>query len=111
MTQIKNIEHLQFRRGTKEQLLRINPVLLPGELVYCTDDPQIKIGNGTSAYTALRPILPRENTTGLDEPPNTGKAYARYNRAWVDPDPSLWIPEAPKDGQEYTWNGSQWITG
>ena len=43
----------QFRRDTAANWTTANPVLLSGELALETDTAKFKIGNGTSAWTAL----------------------------------------------------------
>lgn len=43
----------QFRRGTEAQWSSANPVLADGELALSTDKGQFKMGNGTSAWSAL----------------------------------------------------------
>lgn len=44
---------LQHRRGTASQWVAANPVLAAGEMGFETDTTYMKVGNGTSAWTAL----------------------------------------------------------
>ena len=44
---------IQFRRGTAAEWTSANPTLAAGELGYESDTAQIKIGNGSTAWTAL----------------------------------------------------------
>ena len=44
---------IQFRRDTAANWTSANPTLLAGEIGYETDTGKLKIGNGTSAWTAL----------------------------------------------------------
>lgn len=44
---------IQLRRGTASQWTTANPVLSSGEQGIETDTGKIKVGNGTSAWTAL----------------------------------------------------------
>jgi len=44
---------IQFRRGTAAEWTAVNPVLAAGEVGYETDTGKIKVGNGSSLWTAL----------------------------------------------------------
>ena len=45
--------NIQLRRGTAAQWTSANPTLMEGELGYETDTGLYKIGNGSSAWSAL----------------------------------------------------------
>lgn len=45
--------NIQLRRGTASQWTSANPTLMEGELGYETDTGLYKIGNGSSAWSAL----------------------------------------------------------
>lgn len=47
---------LQFRRGPSAQWSAANPVLLSGEVGYDTDLDQIRVGDGSLAWTDLPPL-------------------------------------------------------
>lgn len=44
---------IQFRRGTAAEWSAVNPTLAVGEVGYETDTGKIKVGNGSSAWSAL----------------------------------------------------------
>ena len=49
---VKNL--IQHRRGTAAQWLTANPVLAAGEIGFETDTGKFKIGNGSTAWVALK---------------------------------------------------------
>lgn len=57
-----------LRNDTESNWLKVNPVLIKGEIGYCTDKQYLKIGDGTKVFT----MLPK-NTLGkvilFDDPP------------------------------------------
>lgn len=74
---------IQFRRGTAAEWTAVNPTLAVGEVGYETDTGKIKVGNGSSTWTALGyssegPVGPTGPTgpdgptgpTGADGPSN-----------------------------------------
>jgi hypothetical protein len=50
---------MQVRRDTAANWITVNPVLASGEIGYETDTGYLKVGNGTSAWTAL-PYTPSQ---------------------------------------------------
>ena len=44
---------IQLRRGTAAQWISANPVLAAGEIGTETDTGKLKVGDGTSAWSAL----------------------------------------------------------
>lgn len=59
---------LVLRNDTESNWIKANPVLIKGEMGYCTDKQYLKIGDGTKVFT----MLPK-NTLGkvilFDDPP------------------------------------------
>jgi len=49
---------IQIRRGTDSEWISADPVLLEGEIGYVTDTMDWKVGDGTSAWTALPRMNP-----------------------------------------------------
>ena len=66
-------------RDTAANLAAVDPVLLDGEIAVTIDINRIKIGDGTSAWSAL-PYLDVGNA------PNDGKLYGRLYDSWADLD-------------------------
>ena len=64
---------IQIRRGTSSQWSSANPVLASGELAISTDLEKIKIGDGTSTWSALSYInaTPSELNDIVDGAPAT----------------------------------------
>jgi len=54
---------MQQRRGTAAQWTAANPTLAAGEIGFETDTSKFKIGNGSSAWSALTYFA---NTAGLE---------------------------------------------
>jgi hypothetical protein len=52
---------IQLRRDTAANWTSINPVLLTGELGYETDTNKFKVGDGTSAWSAIRYAIVIDN--------------------------------------------------
>lgn len=96
---------MQQRRGTSAEWAAANPVLADGEVGYEKDTGVVKIGNGTSTWNQLSPILgssylpilgkayDSERLDGLDSTAFVQKSadtvYARYRgsgNAWPDTD-------------------------
>jgi hypothetical protein len=64
---------MQQRRGTAEQWTAANPVLAAGEIGFETDTNKFKMGNGSSAWSALQYFA---NTAGLEALLNDGAPAA-----------------------------------
>jgi hypothetical protein len=64
---------MQQRRGTASQWTAANPTLAAGEIGFETDTSKFKIGNGSSAWTALTYFA---NTAGLEALLNDGAPAA-----------------------------------
>jgi hypothetical protein len=47
------VSRIQIRRGTAAQWTASNPVLAQGELGYETDTDNVKIGDGSAAWSSL----------------------------------------------------------
>ena len=52
---------MQQRRGTAAQWTAANPVLAAGEIGFETDTNKFKMGNGSSAWTALQYFAMQQN--------------------------------------------------
>ena len=44
---------LVLRNDTESNWIKANPVLIKGEMGYCTDKQYLKIGDGTKVFTML----------------------------------------------------------
>jgi hypothetical protein len=64
---------MQQRRGTAEQWTAANPILAAGEIGFETDTNKFKMGNGSSAWSALQYFA---NTAGLEALLNDGAPAA-----------------------------------
>ncbi len=64
---------MQQRRGTAEQWTTANPTLAAGEIGFETDTNKFKMGNGSSAWSALQYFA---NTAGLEALLNDGAPAA-----------------------------------
>tara|TARA_R110000803_G_scaffold84892_2_gene151140 strand:- start:14 stop:325 length:312 start_codon:yes stop_codon:yes gene_type:complete len=53
---------IQTRRDTSANWASVNPILLEGEMGYETDTLKLKVGDGTSLYTALTYTISQTNT-------------------------------------------------
>lgn len=67
---------LQLKRGSSGTLGALTEALAAGEPVYCKDTKDLRIGDGTSLWSALKPLVIEANIDG--------KQYVRKDGAWVE---------------------------
>ncbi len=96
---------IQARRDTAANWTSANPTLAQGEFGYETDTGQMKIGDGSTAWTSLSYF-----GGGISDAPNDGTAYTRKSLGWSALVPSDLAQASATDGQVLTWNDSsgQW---
>ncbi len=96
---------IQARRDTAANWTSKNPTLAQGEFGYETDTGQMKIGDGSTAWTSLSYF-----GGGISDAPNDGTAYTRKSLGWSALVPSDLAQASATDGQVLTWNDSsgQW---
>jgi hypothetical protein len=92
---------IQIRRDTAANWTSTNPTLAAGEIGFDTTNNQMKIGNGSSNWVAL-PYASGGASVEIAETAPTGaesgdvwfnstdgRAYIRYDSAWVDLNPGI----------------------
>ena len=96
---------IKVRRDTAANWTFADPTLASGEIGFETDTNQIKIGNGTDAWTALdytsggasveisetAPAEPNEGNVWFNS--TDGRAYIYYDSTWVDLNPGIAGPQ------------------
>lgn len=77
---------IQLRRGTYAHFCKTNPVLAEGEAAYAYDIQMLKIGDGSTVYTALRPTYANGKIEILSLPQNAweGETAPYKQRVEVD---------------------------
>lgn len=92
---------IKVRRDTAANWISADPTLASGEIGFETDTNQLKIGNGSSAWTALdytsggasveisetAPASPDEGNVWFNS--TDGRAYIYYDSTWVDLNPGI----------------------
>ena len=71
---------IQLKRGTREALERVNPLLAAGEPCFVTDENRLKIGNGIDCWNDL-PYLFEDNVVNANthyDFPSIGKENVIY---------------------------------
>jgi len=98
---------IKVRRDTAANWISADPTLASGEIGFETDTNQLKIGNGSLAWTALdytsggasveisetAPASPDEGNVWFNS--TDGRAYIYYDSTWVDLNPGIAGPEGP----------------
>ena len=98
---------IKVRRDTAANWISVDPTLASGEIGFETDTNQLKIGNGSSAWTALdytsggasveisetAPASPDEGNVWFNS--TDGRAYIYYDSTWVDLNPGIAGPPGP----------------
>jgi hypothetical protein len=100
---------IKVRRDSAANWTSANPTLASGEIGFETDTNQLKIGNGTSAWTVLpyasgaggasveisetAPADPEEGDVWFNS--TDGRAYIYYDSTWVDLNPGIAGPTGP----------------
>jgi hypothetical protein len=98
---------IKVRRDTAANWISTDPTLASGEIGFETDTNQLKIGNGSLAWTALdytsggasveisetAPASPDEGNVWFNS--TDGRAYIYYDSTWVDLNPGIAGPEGP----------------
>lgn len=122
---------IQVRRDTAANWTSVNPTLTAGEFGYETDTGKVKIGNGSSTWTALSYLGSGASITISDTPPasptagnlwfesDTTKTYVYYSSTWVEIGSIPTIQylndigdvqaATPTTGQVLQWNGTNWV--
>lgn len=105
---------IKLRRGLSTQWTATNPVLALGEPGFETDSNKLKIGNGTSAWTALpyasgsgglvvSETAPTDPEEGLMWFASTeAVTYLYYGTDWVELSPAIAGPQGPQGIQGAT---------
>lgn len=71
---------IQLKRGSKEALARVNPLLAAGEPCFVTDENRLKIGDGTTLWNDL-PYFGEDNVVSAATKygfPSIGKENTIY---------------------------------
>lgn len=100
---------IKVRRDTAANWISADPTLASGEIGFETDTNQLKIGNGTSAWTVLpyasgaggasveisetAPTDPEQGDVWFNS--TDGRAYIYYDSTWVDLNPGIAGPIGP----------------
>lgn len=82
------IRRIKVRRGTASDWSTINPILSEGEFGYSTNDGQLKVGNGSSPWNALRSLVASDrqltvNGTANQITVNTPSQNLATNPSWI----------------------------
>lgn len=100
---------MKFRRGTAAQWTSANPTLAAGEPGFESDTKKLKIGDGSTAWTALAyasgsggGLTVSENAPSSPETgsmwfsSSEGKTFVYYDSFWVEMSPAIAGPQGPE---------------
>lgn len=113
---------LQIRRDIESGWVNSNPVLRSGEFGYETDTNRLKVGDGSTTWTALEYVTGGSYSVSAEPPDNpqtgsvwfnaeNGRTYIYYDSYWVeiggDPGPqgpdNLIISDTAPENRDVLW--------